>query len=567
MKAFLAQINPIVGDLRTNFEKHVDIINIVNSKKDSNPKLIIFPELSLIGYPARDLLFKKELLIRQGDYLKQLSELCPANLGILVGGVSSNDTTGKELFNSVFFITWNKVADVFRKTLLPNYDVFDETRYFESNKEFKTLDFGGYKLGISICEDLWADELKNLYDIDPIAKLTNLGAKLIINCSASPYYINKIKLRQSLITHAAEKHQVPILYCNQVGSNDHLVFDGASLVVNKHGYVTRQGRSFIEDLMEIDLEALLKNDEKAFNDSPDLNIDEENNAELFISDIKAYGEILSALKLGIQDYFKKCGFKKAILGLSGGIDSALVAYLAVQALGKENVSGIMLASKFTSNESLKDAQQLAKNLGIDYRSISIKELHETMLETVPKISKLANENVQARLRANILLAISNTENSLLLATSNKSELAVGYATIYGDTCGSIAPIGDLLKTEVYALVDYINQNTISLDVGLTIPDNICKKAPTAELRENQKDEDSLPPYSKLDAIIMNYVEKRKSLTEIVELGFYEPTVLSILGMIDKNEYKRQQYPPIIKVKELTFGYGRKMPIAAKYEHY
>lgn len=566
MKVYLAQINPTVGDLNANFEKHLDIINIVAGKKDSVVKLIVFPELSLIGYPARDLLLKKELLLRQEEYLKRLAEQCPANLGILVGGVTANEKIGKELYNSVFFITWNKVADVFRKTLLPNYDVFDETRYFESNKEFKVLEFGGYKLGISICEDLWADELKNLYELDPISKLTDLGAELIINCSASPYYINKIKLRQSLITHAAEKHTVPILYCNQVGSNDHLVFDGASLVVNKNGYVTRQGRSFIEDLMEIDVKTLLENEEKAFNEAL-LSEAGESQTDLFISDIKAYGEVLSALKLGIRDYFHKCGFKKAILGLSGGIDSALVAYLAAQALGKENVTGVMLPSKFTSSESLKDAKQLALNLGIDYRIISIEELHKTMQDTVSNMSKLAEENLQARLRANILLAISNTENSLLLATSNKSELAVGYATIYGDTCGSIAPIGDLLKTEVYALVDYINQNTVSLDVGLTIPDNICRKAPTAELRENQKDEDSLPPYPKLDAIIMNYVEKRKSLIEIVEMGFYEPTVLSILNMIDRNEYKRQQYPPVIKVKELTFGYGRKMPIAARYEHY
>ncbi len=568
MKAFLAQINPIVGDLKANYEKHVDIINIVNSKKDPSPKLIIFPELSLIGYPARDLLYKQELLSRQADYLKQLSELCTANIGILVGGVSKNTGTGKELHNSVFFITWNKIIDVFKKTLLPNYDVFDETRYFESNKDFKILEFGGYKIGISICEDLWADELKNLYDIDPISKLTNLGANLIINCSASPYYMNKIKLRQSLITHAAEKHTIPILYCNQVGANDHLVFDGASLVVNKYGYVTRQGRSFIEDLIEIDVNNLASNEERAFSEEEiDAKSEYEKATEFKIDNIRAYGEVLSALKLGIADYFRKCNFSKAVLGLSGGIDSALVAYLATQALGKENVTGIMLPSKFTSNDSLKDAEQLARNLGINYRVISIETLHEDMLKAVPEMGKLAAENIQARLRANILLAISNTENSLLLATSNKSELAVGYATIYGDTCGSIAPIGDLLKTEVYALVDYINQNTLSLDVGLTIPDNICKKAPSAELRENQKDEDSLPAYSRLDAIIMNYIEKNKSLNEMIEMGFYEPTLLSILNMIDRNEYKRQQYPPIIKVKELSFGYGRKMPIAAKYEHY
>ena len=570
MKAFLAQINPTVGDLKANYEKHVDIINIVNSKKDPNPKIIIFPELSLIGYPARDLLYKAELLIRQADYLKQLSELCTANIGILVGGISRNTGTGKELHNSVFFITWNKIIDVFKKTLLPNYDVFDETRYFESNKDFKILEFGGYKIGVSICEDLWADELKNLYDIDPISKLTEIGANLIINCSASPYYMNKIKLRQSLITHAAEKHIVPILYCNQVGANDHLVFDGASLIVNKYGYVTRQGRSFIEDLIEIDVNNLSNNEERGFSDKDSLStntFNEDKLTEFKVDNIRAYGEVLSALKLGIADYFRKSNFSKAVLGLSGGIDSALVAYLAAQALGKENVTGVMMPSKFTSSESLKDAEQLARNLGINYRIISIETLHEDMLSAIPEMSKIAAENIQARLRANVLLAISNTENSLLLATSNKSELAVGYATIYGDTCGSIAPIGDLLKTEVYALVDYINQNTVSLDVGLTIPDNICKKAPSAELRENQKDEDSLPVYSKLDAIILNYIEKNKSLNEMIEMGFYEPTLLSILSMIDRNEYKRQQYPPIIKVKELSFGYGRKMPIAARYEHY
>ena len=470
MKIYLAQINPIVGDLEYNFKKHLEIIQKTD---EHSHRLIIFPELSLIGYPPRDLILKPSFYDEQLKYIQELAKQVDANTGVLIGALSRNPEAGNPLFNSVYYLHWNKISKVFNKSLLPSYDIFDERRYFAPAAEIdeNTFEFDGKKFGVSICEDIWTEDGQEIYLDNPMERLNTYGAEVLINCSASPFTTNKLEERKNILKRSIQRYKKPIIYVNQIGANDHLVFDGNSVVLNHDNQIINTAKAFEEDLIEVGFE--------------DLSTTGDLETTLEFTEDEKIEMNLEAIKLGLKDYLRKCGFKKAILGLSGGMDSALVAYIAAIALGKENLKAIMLPSLFTSEESLKDARGLAHNLGListnNYLEININSLHSEMKTLMPEISALAEENLQARLRANILLAESNTDNSILLATSNKSELAVGYATIYGDTCGGIAVLGDLMKTQVYQMAKYINEKHKAEFPAGIIPENIIHKAPTAEL--------------------------------------------------------------------------------------
>ncbi len=539
MKIALAQINPIVGAIEHNFKL---ILKQVETAKKSKANLIVFPELSMLGYPPKDLILKHGLIELQDHYIKELALYSDKDFGIIVGGISLNGGFGKKFHNSLFCLVEGQLAQTAHKTLLPSYDVFDEWRYFEPAKEVTVWEFQGLKLGLSICEDIWIEAYPNLYNRNPIEDLIAKKADLVINASASPYSYGKAKIRETLMKTLIARYKIPVVYVNQVGANDQLIFDGASMVLDSQGSLIVKAKQFSPDLIYVDSDLLNnKNTDIAY---PEANI----------------SEIEAALVLGLKDYVEKCGFSTVVLGLSGGVDSALVAYLAKEALGAKNVYAYMLPSEFTSEESLADAKQLANNLGIHYEIIAIKDLHHDMRKLMPSLTALADENLQPRIRANILMAKANSLNAMLLATSNKSEIAVGYSTLYGDSCGAIAVIGDLLKTRVYELVNYINREQ------KIIPQNIVDKAPSAELRHDQKDSDSLPDYEVLDQIIKLYVEDLKSLKEIIDLGFDTTLVKNVLNMIDRAEYKRQQSPPILKVATKAFGVGRRMPMAQGFRH-
>ena len=543
MKISLAQINPIVGDLNYNFKK---IIKSIEQAIQENSNLVVFPELALIGYPPKDLLLKTDLLSYQDRYIEELKLYTNKNFAVLIGGISRNPAYGKKLQNSVFCLADGKIDLVASKTLLPNYDVFDETRYFEPAKQASVWSWQNLKFGISICEDIWIEAYHTIYQKNPIEDLISQNCDLIINVSASPFETGKVETRKKLIGSLASKYQVPILYANQIGANDQLIFDGNSMIFDKNSNLVNQLKAFQEDHLTIDSDILFQ----------------EKSADILASSqSNKYRDLESALVLGTRDYLHKCGFKKAVLGLSGGVDSALVAYLAARALGPENVSAYMLASKFTSQDSINDAQILAKNLGINYQSLSIETLHDQLKNLIVPLEGLADENVQPRLRATILMAFANINNAMLLATSNKSEIAVGYSTLYGDTCGAIAVIGDLLKTEVYELVDFINSKEE------IIPKSIIKKAPTAELRPDQKDSDSLPEYPILDRIIDAYVSRLQTVQEISDQGIDQDLVRRVLNLIDGAEYKRQQSPPVLKIAGKAFGAGRRMPVAQGFRHH
>lgn len=538
MKIALAQLNPTIGDFEANYKKALEAIN---DAKNKNSDLIIFSELFLTGYPPLDLIFKHGFLEKQTSLIDKLAKETDENFAIIIGGIGSSKLHSKRFTNAAFCLANGAIQKVVSKSLLPSYDVFDETRYFVANTDHDcSWKWKGVKLGLSICEDAWIEAYPSLYSKNPIEALIALGVDLVINISASPFTIGKIERRYSLISKIAKKYQTKFIYLNQTGANDQLVFDGSSFVVNELGERILSLESFKEELSVYDTES---------SDYP---------KAIEKSEIQ---NIYDACVLGIKDYIEKTGFKKVVLGLSGGIDSAVVACLAKDALGAKNVTGIMMPTVFTSDESLKDAKTLADTLGINYE---IKEINSIYQETKAVFKQglegLADENIQPRIRANILMAHSNSNETILLATGNKSEIAVGYSTLYGDSCGAIAPIGDLFKTQVYELASYINKDSE------LIPQNIINRAPSAELRPDQKDSDSLPDYDLLDKIIFHYVNELKSSQQIVDLGFDGELTKRVLNMVDRAEYKRMQMPPIIKIASKAFGIGRRMPIAQRFSH-
>ena len=545
MKITIAQLNPAIGDIKGNIKKARQAIT---ASKTGNPDLIVFPELYLTGYPPRDLLDSKWFIEQVKQAEKKLIQISMKNpgMGILMGTVlPANNKKGKKLHNAAVLFYKGKIISKTCKTLLPAYDVFDETRYFQHGEEIKPVKFKGNKIGITICEDAWnihTPPLKERYNIDPVKILAAKGIDLLINISASPFHIGKESLRYKLFKNHAKKHKIPVVFVNQTGGNDELIFDGRSMFFNKEGYLNAILPSFGEKIKTIDTAS-----NESINYAPQ----------------KKFESLYNALVLGLRDYTHKCGFKKVILGLSGGIDSAVTSCIAKDALGKENVIGVTMPSPYSSMGSIKDSKKLAKTLGIKFETIPIKNIFSTYLSSLKKQfagrkSNVAEENIQARIRGNILMALSNKFGYMVLSTGNKSEAAVGYCTLYGDMSGGLSVLSDVPKTLVYKLADYINRDK------KIIPENIIIKVPSAELRPNQKDQDTLPPYEILDKIIELYIDCHLSIKEISSKGISLKAVKWVVNAINKSEYKRRQSAPGLKVTSKAFGIGRRMPVAAKY---
>jgi NAD+ synthase (glutamine-hydrolysing) len=566
----LAQVNTIIGDFEGNIEKMLAFAEaascrgggaVARSGAEGVVDLLVFPELSLCGYPPLDLLDQDSFVEENLAALRRLQREMPSELAVAVGHVDRNRSgQGRPLVNAITVIRGGKLIFAQAKTLLPTYDVFDEARYFESAKERRVVELAGKRVGFAICEDIWWEEppvpgLK--YKVDPIKDLLDAGADLLVVPSASPFTAGKLELRMKLSRQAAIEGGLPVLYCNLLGANDSLVFDGRSFVLDPAGQLAALS-GWEEELLVVDTEALARGAE-------------EKKASLFPlpppSIPNRFDEIERALVLGIRDYMRKCGFKTACLGLSGGIDSALVAVLAAQAIGADKVTCISMPSRFSSLGSVSDSVALCKALGMRLESLPIEGPFSAYLELLePKFEgrpqDIAEENLQARVRGSVLMAWSNKFGALLLTTGNKSELAAGYCTLYGDMCGGLAVIGDLLKTEVYGLARYINARA----GRAVIPEATLTKAPSAELRPNQTDQDSLPPYEILDEVLKLYIVQDLGAAQIVERGYDSRLVERIVAMVGKAEHKRRQAAPVIKVSERAFGMGRRMPIArAIYE--
>ena len=542
MKIALAQINTTVGDFAGNEAK---ILSAYRRGVEAGVEMVVCPELATTGYPPRDLLLKSGFIKGNLALLERLAG-ATGKTGLLVGCVGENATRpGRETTNAVALLQSGKILATRAKMLLPTYDVFDEDRYFEPATDNHPVEFNKQKIGLTICEDVWNDEdfwRDRRYRRNPAVELVEAGAKIIFNVSASPWHLGKNKTRFDMLRSLAVKTRAPLVYCNLVGGNDELVFDGGSLVLNAAGELAARGALFAEDFVVVDTDA-----EQAI--APDTTVDEE--------------RVFKALVLGLRDYIHKCGFKSVVLGLSGGIDSALTACLAVAALGADQVRGVSLPSQFSSQGSLDDGRAIAERLGIHYDVISIQPPFETVRNQLKEIfagrpEDTTEENIQARLRGVTLMALSNKFGSLLLTTGNKSELAVGYCTIYGDMAGGLAVISDVPKTMVHELARWVNRERE------IIPKSTIEKAPSAELKPNQKDQDTLPPYEILDQILQLYVEENLSARDIIARGFDEKTVRWVQRRVDLNEYKREQAAPGIKVTSRAFGLGRKMPIAQRY---
>jgi NAD+ synthase (glutamine-hydrolysing) len=573
MRIALAQINSTVGDLAGNVRKITDFIA---RAKTAGAQLVVFPELAVTGYPPKDLLLKPQFI---ADNLRALDLIAHRVNGIdaIVGYVESNrQPVGRRLHNAVALLRDGVVVGRHFKKLLPTYDVFDESRYFEPaprGEHGNVVPIAGRQVGLSICEDLWNDENMvphQLYHVNPIADLHAAGAEIMVNASASPFVVGKHAFRLALFGSQARQFRTPLVYVNQVGGNDELVFDGNSVVLNAQGQVIAQAMDFEEDLLVVDLpKENVEGGEwgvgtkamaaPAFSCPPPSTLHSPLSRE-------AIESIYKALVLGLHDYVRKCNFKSVVLGLSGGIDSALTAALAVAAFGADKVLGIAMPSRFSSEGSVTDARALAQNLGIPFQIVPIQPAHEayeTMLTPAfaGRPPDVTEENLQARVRGAILMAFSNKFNHLLLTTGNKSELAVGYCTLYGDMCGGLAVISDVPKTVIYQLSHYINQRA-GREV---IPASTITKPPSAELRPNQTDQDSLPPYDVLDAILNRYVEEEKGVAQIIADGFDPATVIRVVTLIDRSEYKRRQAAPGLKVTSRAFGFGRRMPIAQNYD--
>ena len=541
MKVGLAQINTTVGDFAGNVAR---LREAYDEAAAAGAEIVVAPELAITGYPPRDLLMKSGFV--EGN-LAALDELArhAGEVALVVGHVGKNEKQpGRAATNAVSLIQNGKIAATRTKSLLPTYDVFDEDRYFEPAAENAPVELNGRRLGLTICEDVWNDEDfwdACRYRANPVESLVEQGAEILINISASPWSLGKNRMRREMLATTVAKVQRPLIYCNAIGGNDELIFDGGSLVFNAEGQVTQQAPYFSEAVVVGDL------------DGP--------TAEMVVTEETAM--LHDALVLGVRDYLGKCGFTSAVIGLSGGIDSAVTAAIAVDALGAENVRGVSMPSQYSSQGSLDDSRTLAISLGIQYDVVPIKAGFETMKESLSPLFEnreedVTEENMQARLRGLMLMALSNKFGSLVLTTGNKSELAVGYCTLYGDMCGGLAVISDVPKTMVYRLARWINRERE------VIPEATIEKPPSAELRPDQKDEDSLPPYDVLDAILERYVVESESVDQIIAAGFEKELVCRIARLIDLNEYKRRQAAPGLKVTSKAFGVGRRIPVAQRY---
>lgn len=541
MKIAIAQLNLHVGNFESNHDK---IIQNIKSAINLRSDLVVFPELAICGYPPRDFLefndFIETCLFNIQSIAKETE-----GITVILGGPSKNETgQGKALFNSAYVLSNGEIQEVISKTLLPTYDIFDEYRYFEQSRGFNIVEIAGKNVGIAICEDLWNIGNNPLYTKTPAIELKELGAECIVNISASPFSYQQDEERKKVLKENAQKTGIPIVYCNHVGAQTELIFDGGSFFMNSNGVVAKQSSFFNEELLVADLI----------------------NGKFSKGEVQSGSKIQlihDALVIGIKDYFKKLGFKKAIVGLSGGIDSAVTFALAGRALGYDNIYGVLMPSEYSSNHSIDDAKQLSENLGAPYEIVSIEEVYSVYNQKLKPLFKdlpfgLAEENLQARTRGVLLMAISNKFGHIVLNTSNKSEAAVGYGTLYGDMCGGLSVLGDVYKTEVFELARYINKESE------VIPENSIIKSPSAELRPDQKDSDSLPDYDILDKVLFEYIENRKGPKELVQMGLDESLVNRVLRMVNSSEYKRYQTPPILRVSHKAFGMGRRMPIVAKY---
>ncbi|MGJ1269120.1 NAD+ synthase [Sphingobacterium spiritivorum] len=544
MKIALAQLNYHIG----NFEKNNSaIIHTIARAKEQQADLIIFAELAIGGYPAKDLLRNAVFIQNCADAIELIASHCHDIACIIGAPIRNTDPEGKSLYNGAVFIQDGKVSHISKKGLLPDYDVFDEYRYFEPSRHFNCFKFKGETIALTVCEDLWDDDSSNSYVGDPMEELLRENPSLIVNIAASPFSYTHFENRLTVLRKQVARANCPLLYVNQVGAHMDIIFDGRSLALNKSGEIVRELGKFEEDLQVVTFE----------------NGDLASASSSITSGHTEIALIHEALILGLRDYFLKSGFKKATLGLSGGLDSAVVAALACEAIGAENVLAILMPSVYSSDHSLKDALDLVKNTGCQHHIIPIKDVAQAFEGTLSKVFEglqpdTTEENIQARTRGTLLMAISNKLGHIVLNTSNKSEAAVGYGTLYGDMAGSISVIGDVYKTQAYDLAKYINRERE------IIPQNTIVKPPSAELRPDQKDSDSLPPYDILDAVLFQLIELEKSGSEVVKTGFDEALVLRISKLVNNAEFKRFQAPPILRVSPKAFGSGRSMPLVAKY---
>ncbi|MFN5501264.1 MAG: NAD+ synthase [Pseudanabaena sp.] len=557
----IAQLNPVIGDLLGNCDR---ILTAVQKLAKQGVQLVLTPELSICGYPPRDLLMNHQFVRDMEIAISELASKLPPDIAVLVGTVSvnpqANQSGGKPLFNSAALLQDGRVQQVFHKRLLPTYDVFDEDRYFAvgNGSNVFTLNLKGgasLNIGVTICEDIWNDEKfwgKRNYADDPVAELaTNHELDLLLNLSASPYAVGKQKLRESMLSHSAIMHNLPLLYANQVGANDDLIFDGRSMAFNSQGKIIARGKSFEEDLLVINLDEV----------SLDLSRHESDDAEIF-----------AALVLGVRDYVQKCRFRQVVIGLSGGIDSALVAAIAAEAIGKENVLGVLMPSPYSSAHSITDAIALAHNLGISTQTIPIQPMMEAFDASLANLfvgqtSDVTEENLQSRIRGSLLMAISNKFGHLLLSTGNKSEVSVGYCTLYGDMNGGLAAIADVPKTRVFSICKWLNRTSsllmIKQENSEVIPVNIITKPPSAELKPDQLDQDSLPPYDILDDILHKLINQHLAAAEISATGHDPAIVDRVVRLVKIAEFKRRQAAPGLKITNRAFGSGWRMPIASK----
>ena len=571
MRIALAQQNYHIGNFEENTRK---IIEGINWAKQQDADLVVFSELCVCGYPPRDFLEFNDFINKCYSAIDVIKEHADT-IGVLVGSPARNPgKEGKDLFNAVFLLYEKEIKSEIHKSLLPNYDVFDEYRYFEPAFEWQLMELKGKKLAVTICEDIWNMGDNPLYRVTPMEKLITMNPDVMINLSASPYNYAQDIVRNSLVRAHTIKYKLPMLYCNTVGSQTEIVFDGGSLVYDNCGDKVKEMKYFEEDYALFSLDDLVKKSEfskvpstggdlgeAVYFSASDVGVGED--TIKYLTNEKNIEEIYHALVLGIRDYFKKMGFTKAILGSSGGIDSAVTQSLAVAALGKENVRAILMPSQYSTSHSVDDADLLSKNLANPYDIVPIKNIYEAFLKELKPIFhdlpfSIAEENIQSRTRGNLLMAVANKFGYILLNTSNKSELATGYGTLYGDMAGGLGVLGDVYKMQVFALARFINKN------GEIIPENIITKPPSAELRPGQKDSDSLPEYDTLDRVLYEYIELRNGPNEIIAKGYDPALVARVLKMVNTNEYKRNQFCPIIRVSYKAFGVGRRVPIVGKY---